>query len=424
MRHRTTRAACAAAALLAAVLAVTVSPARAELYIDIVSSPRKLPVAIMEFEGPHGRDLSSIITGDLRLSGVFSPMDPRAFSEKADQDFDPGNWVGTGAEAVVKGSVEGQAELVVTVRLYDVVESRLIMEKKYRAGSSLLRPLGHAVANDIYEKITGRPAVFRTKVAYITADSDGLYSLNVSDWDGGRGSRLNIRARALLSPHWSPDARRLAYTAERDRKWGIYYLDFAKVTEEPLLVMKGTNMAGDFFPDGSTLALSSSAEGSTDIYTYNLKNKKLKRLTRDMGIEVSPTVSPDGKRLAYVSDRPGSPQIYTMDTMGYNKARVTYEGGYNTSPSWSPQGDLLAFSGRQGGRNQIFTVRPDGTGLRMLTSSSNNEEPSFSPDGRFIAFTTDREGKRTVYVMGADGSGQRRISPSGEEAFSPSWSPK
>jgi len=411
--------------LLALASLAVVSPhAEADLYIDIVSSPRKLPVAIMELDGPHGDAISGIIKDDLRQSGVFAPMDPKGFSEDSDKDFDPGNWVGTGAEAVVKGTVESLTELVVTVRLYDVVESRLIMEKKYRASSTLLRPISHAAANDIYEKITGKKAVFRTKIAYVSADKDGNYSLNMADWDGMRSRKLNVKARSLLSPHWAPDARSIVYTAERSRKWGIYTLDFALMKENPLLLINGTTIAGDFFPDGKNLSLSSSFNGSTDIYTYNLKSGKVKRLTREMGIEVSPTVSPDGKRLAYVSDRAGSPQIYTMTKMGYNKSRITYEGSYNTSPVWSPRGDLIAFSGRYGGRNQIFTVWPDGSGLRMLTASGNNEEPSFSPDGRFITFTTDREGRRTVYIMSADGSGQRRISPRGVDAFSPRWSPK
>jgi TolB protein len=416
------RAIAAIAATL--VLAALALPARAELYIDIISSPRKLPIAIMELDGKQGKDVTNIIKDDLSLSGIFEPMDPGGFTERKDHDFDPGNWIGTGAEAVVKGTVEQTGELVVTVRLYDVVESRLIMEKKYRAGNTLLRPLSHAAANDIYEKITGQKAVFRTKIAFVSADLDGNFSLNVADWDGMRSRRLNVRARSLLSPHWAPDARNIVYTAERNRKWGIYSLDFAEMKEKPLLVIKGTSIAGDFFPDGKSLALSSSINGSTDIYILDIKKMKLKRMTRGMGIEVSPTVSPDGKRLAYVSDRAGSPQIYTMDSMGYNKSRLTFEGGYNTSPSWSPHGELIAFSGRYGGRNQIFTVWTDGTGLRMLTANGNNEEPSFSPDGRFITFTSDRDGKQTVYVMGADGSGQRRISPRGMKAFSPRWSPR
>ena len=417
------RKAIAAAAAVIVIIA-TALPASPELYIDIVSSPRKLPVAIMDLEGQQGGDISDIIRNDLSLSSVFAPMDPSGFTERKDQDFDPGNWIGTGAEAVIKGTVEHTDELVVTIRLYDVVEGRLIMEKKYRAGSTMLRPLSHAAANDIFEKITGQKTVFRTKIAYVSADSDGNFSLNVADWDGMRSRRLNVRARSLLSPHWAPDAQSIAYTAERERKWGIFSLDFATMKEEPLLEIKGTSIAGDFFPNGRSMALSSSIKGSTDIYILDIKEKKLKRMTRDMGIEVSPTVSPDGKSLAFVSDRSGSPQIYTMDTMGYNKSRITFEGGYNTSPSWSPRGDLIAFSGRYGGRNQIFTVWPDGTGLRMLTASGNNEEPSFSPDGRFITFTSDREAKQTVYVMGVDGSGQRRISPKGIEAFSPRWSPR
>ena len=77
----------AIAAIAATLVLVTaVLPASAELYIDIVSSPRKLPVAIMELEGPQGGDISDIIKNDLSLSSVFLPMDPGGFTERKDQD--------------------------------------------------------------------------------------------------------------------------------------------------------------------------------------------------------------------------------------------------------------------------------------------------------------------------------------------------
>jgi TolB protein len=396
--------------------------ARAKIYIDIVSAPRRLPIAIQDLQGPSGAELTAIVSDDLAFSGVFLPLDHAAFIEHPAQEFRAGNWTGTGAEAVVKGFVSMDTDgLVVSVLLYDVFEGTLIMEKKYRAQASLVRPLAHTIAGDIYTRITGRHSMFRTKIAYI-AEEGGRHVLTRSDWDGHRKRSLGVTAAAMLAPHWSQDGRRLLYSAQRGRGWSVYLLDFRERKERKVFSSPGLNMAGDFFPSSTSFSLSASRDGSPDIYTFDIQEKKLRKLTTERGIEVSPSVSSDGERIAYVSDRGGNPHIYTMDKFGYNKARVTFEGKYNTSPAWSPRGDRLVFSGRHEGRNHIFLIRPDGTGLEKLTDVGNNEEPSFSPDGRFIAFTSDRDGKKGVYIMRADGEAQRRISPPGIKAFGPAWS--
>jgi TolB protein len=413
--------------LVAALLlfpALPAGKAEAKIYIDIVSAPRKLPIAIQNLQGPHGAELTAIVTDDLAFSGVFLPLDHAAFIEHPARQFRAGNWAGTGAEAVVKGFVSMDTDgLAVSVLLYDVFEGTLIMEKKYRAQASLARPLAHTIASDIYTRITGRNAMFRTKIAYI-AEEGGRHVLTRSDWDGHRRQSLGVTAAAMLAPHWSRDGSRLLYSAQRGRGWSVYLLDFLERKERKVFSSPGLNMAGDFFPSGTSFSLSSSRDGSPDIYLFDLQEKKLKKLTTERGIEVSPTVSADGERIAYVSDRGGNPHIYTIDKFGYNKTRVTFEGKYNTSPEWSPKGDRLVFSGRHEGKNHIFLVRPDGMGLERLTDIGNNEEPSFSPDGRFIAFSSDRDGTKGVYIMRADGETQRRISPPGVKAFGPAWSPE
>jgi TolB protein len=85
---------------------------------------------------------------------------------------------------------------------------------------------------------------------------------------------------------------------------------------------------------------------------------------------------------------------------------------------------MLAFCGRHEGKNQIFTVRPDGSGLQVLTEHGNNEDPSFSPDGRYIVFTSDRDGGKGIYIMRANGESQKSITPRGVKAYGPRWSPK
>jgi len=399
------------------------APSGAALSIDIVKAPRRLPIAIMDLTGPYGAQIAEAVSEDLEASGLFAPMDRNAFIERPGQHFSSAHWAGTGVEAVVKGSVEASDGLAVTVTLYDVLEGKSVMARKYKASRELIRPLAHSIANDIYLYITGRAGIFRSKIVYL-GKKNGEYKINIADWDGMRTRDLGVRANALMAPRWHWAGQNIIYSAMRDNSWNIYRLNLTTLTEELLINELGTNIAGGFFPNGDRFAFSSSKEGTPDIYTYYIKRKKLSKLTKSFGIEVSPVVSRNGRKIVYVSDRPGTPQIYTMDKFGYNKARLTYEGKYNTSPDWAPDSKSITYSGWTEGKNHIFTIRADGRGLTQLTGEGNNEEPSFSPDGRFIVFTSDRDGEKAIYIMRANGQNQRRLTPRGLKAFSPRWSPK
>lgn len=404
-------------------LGIAPRPADGKIYIDITSPAfRPLLIAIPEFSGHAGREISDIIRNDLGFTGLFLPLDRSTFLESASQPFLAKNWSVIGAELVVKATVSGDKNIVPVVALYDVAEGREIFRKEYQADSGLLRPLAHTIANDIYQQITNTGGVFRTRIACVlrTQSNDEIV---VMDWDGQRMYRPGVKASVILGPRWSRDGSRLLYSSERNRQWGVYVLDFRKSTERNVFTGRGTNLAGDFFPDPDEFVFSSSADGTPDIYTYRVPEARLIRLTASRSIDVSPALSPDGTAVAFVSDRQGSPQIFIMGRDGADVRRVTFSGSYNTSPAWSPKGDRITFSGRQNGKNQVFTVHPDGTGLTQMTDRGNNEDPSFSPDGRYIVFTSDRDGEKAVYIMRANGEAQKRITPKGMRAFGPRWSP-
>lgn len=395
----------------------------ARIYIDITSpSLRKLPAAITDLAGQPGAEISDIIRSDLDFTGMFNCLDKNAFLESSSQPFNKANWSVIGAEVVLKGVIKGEKNLVAEVSLFDVMEGREIFKKEYQTDSSLLRPAAHAIANDVYSYITGEKGIFRTRIAYVVRQGR-QDSLNIMDWDGKRPNAAGVTGSIILAPHWSQDSSRLVYASERYRQWGIYLLDFRKLTERNIFSSKGMNMAGDFFPGSEEFAMSSSMDRTPNIYIYRIPESRLTRVSVSRDIEVSPSVSPDGKEIAFVSDRGGSPQIFIMTRDGYDIRRITFSGSYNTSPSWSPKGDRIVFSGRQGGRIQVFTINPDGSNITQLTERGNNEDPCFSPDGRYIAFTSDRDGERAVYIMRANGEAQKRITPKGVWAFGPRWSP-
>ncbi|NIT81664.1 MAG: hypothetical protein GWO42_07060, partial [Nitrospinaceae bacterium] len=112
------------------------------------------------------------------------------------EPFNGSNWAGTGAEAVVKGTVNVTDKLHMVITLYDVFNGKLLMERKYSADLSLKRQLAHAAANDIYREITGQESMFRSKIAYLTQSGSGQ-RMSVSDWDGERAKDLGLRANVL-----------------------------------------------------------------------------------------------------------------------------------------------------------------------------------------------------------------------------------
>ncbi len=84
------------------------SSAEAKVYVDITSPEvKKLPIAIQEFNGKEGKNIADIIREDLDFTGFFLCLDRAMYIESSLQAFNSKNWTVVGAEAVVKGSVNG-----------------------------------------------------------------------------------------------------------------------------------------------------------------------------------------------------------------------------------------------------------------------------------------------------------------------------
>ncbi|MCB9434039.1 MAG: PD40 domain-containing protein [Ardenticatenaceae bacterium] len=95
-------------------------------------------------------------------------------------------------------------------------------------------------------------------------------------------------------------------------------------------------------------------------------------------------------------------------------------------PAFSPDGSKIVFTSNRHDRNNwdIYTMDVNGSNLVRLTFTAGlDTEPVFSPDGSHIAFASERSGNLDIWVMEADGSNPIRLTISPFEDIEPAYSP-
>ncbi len=144
------------------------------------------------------------------------------------------------------------------------------------------------------------------------------------------------------------------------------------------------------------------------------------------------TVSPDHRTI--IMDVQGV--LWSFDFSGGSGTQLTDALQEAARPDFSPLGDLVAFQSYAGGTFHIWVMRPEGTGLRQITTGHGDDrEPRFSPDGTRIAFASDRafNGSYDIWVVelasGAltqwtnTGGVTTPPAPASVDEFEPTWSP-
>lgn len=110
------------------------------------------------------------------------------------------------------------------------------------------------------------------------------------------------------------------------------------------------------------------------------------------------TVSPDHRTI--VIDVQGV--LWSIPFSGGSGTQLTDALLEAARPDFSPRGDLVAFQAYAGGTFHVWVMRPDGSGLRQITSGHGDDrEPRFSPDGTKLAFSSDRafDGSYNIWVV-------------------------
>ncbi|KQT54936.1 translocation protein TolB [Aureimonas sp. Leaf454] len=414
---------------------VAAPPAKAVVEIDVTKgNVQPLPIAITQFQtqNPVGRQITEVVTADLRRSGLFAPIDPAAFVQKdISPDVAPrfADWTVINAQALVTGKVSPEADgrLRVEFRLWDTFAGQQLDGQQFYTTPENWRRVAHIIADAIYERLTGEKGYFDTRVVFVSetgAKQSRVKRLAIMDQDGANVNYLSDGSDLVLTPRFSPSRQEITYMSFGRGEPRVYLLQLETGQREVVGNFPGMTFSPRFSPDGQKVVMSLQQEGNANIYAMDLRSRATTRLTSTAAIDTSPSYSPDGARIVFESDRGGRPQLYTMGADGSGQNRISFGDGSYSTPVWSPRGDLIAFTKQSGGQFQIGVMRPDGSGERILTSGFHNEGPTWAPNGRVLMFFRDQKGGGGPQLFSIDltGTNEQRIATPGF-ASDPAWSP-
>jgi TolB protein len=337
------------------------------------------------------------------------------------------------------------------------------------------------------------PSVVNATVAYIRKDTSDADAAGIYYANGRRGPKGDVRSAA-----WSPDGTRVAFhrrlTAPRPtwrRIWsrnpayeltltanlpsfspsGERFATLARIegilgtglavaasgadTNTVIYQDKTRNvLAPQWSPAGDTIVFGvgvfnaffngfnglflkpgDRVESGAQIAMIHADGSNFRELTSGANNNSFPSMAPDGRRVVYRSFGPEGDGLKIKDLETGTITSLT--SGYDNFPLWSPRGDLILFSRQADGDYEIYSIRPDGTGVKRLTSARGNDaHQAWSPDGEQIAFATSRMGFKDemtytdapqpygeIFVMRADGTELQQLTDNQWEEGTPAWQP-
>jgi Tol biopolymer transport system component len=196
---------------------------------------------------------------------------------------------------------------------------------------------------------------------------------------------------------WSPDDKRIVFTARSGEKDAIYIVNVkkGKIEKNYRLDLDGIYNPS-WSPKGDEIAFTGLKDGQSDIYVFKFETKALRKLTDDIFSDVEPSWAPDGSKLLFSSDR------------GERDAASLPAG-------FKPQNLEMK-------NYDIYEISAAGDGIQRVVAGEFSERvPVYAPDGKTIAFSSERQGISNIWLKNLQSNEEWPITNVLTGAFQPTW---
>jgi hypothetical protein len=208
---------------------------------------------------------------------------------------------------------------------------------------------------------------------------------------------------------FSPDGEQFAFVSDRTGSPQLWICRRDGSGLRQLTSLDAAELvAPSWSPDGRRIAFSAAIRGNSDIYVVDTGGGVPKRLTVEPTMDLEPWWSHDGRYIYFASDRARTLEIWRMAVEGGAAVRITESGGFE--PMESLDGGLLFYLDRPpnqaGGAGSARTLkqRPTGGGPEVVVMEGVRPFWWF-PSGKGIYFLT-REPEFDAIDFRAFGSGK------------------
>lgn len=240
----------------------------------------------------------------------------------------------------------------------------------------------------------GRSVVFERCVQALNCGDIGKINIWIMRSDGSHARPLTAcdgtKCLGSFDPAFSPDGRSVAFTQDRLDAHGVNFNGVFVMRTDGTHLRRITSTGPDGLPDGQ------------------------------------PHFSPDGRHLVFQREEPTGNQLMIVRIDGSGLRRLL-PGVDGFAPSWAPSGQRIAFTlvrHTDPPTFDIATVRPDGTGLRLLTHTTAETSaltPDYAPRGSRLVWSQSTATGCRLVVASATGRNPRPL-PTGDGCIlDPSW---
>jgi dipeptidyl aminopeptidase/acylaminoacyl peptidase len=246
--------------------------------------------------------------------------------------------------------------------------------------------------------------------------------------EDGQVTDLTCAPDAIHYPgSFSPDGRRMAYTATRRNgtDFDVFVQELPEGEPEMVWEVSGYHTVADWAPDGRALIVSRHHSNvNNDLYHLDLETGETRLLTRHEGDArfSGANVTPDGGSLYLATDRDGE----FLRLARLDLATLAFE--YLTSDDWDVEGVELS----KDGRYLVASRNVDGYSDVLLFNGRGRRMPDpripegivggfeFSPDSGRLAFTlTAPERNPDIWVVDLPDGDARRLTRSSTAGIPP-----